>query len=285
MFGLLAVVRLEVSFISHFPREMAVVGWSRYFTEIERFVQEMIERREGANADYCHYAIERCGLVIRTLSQIEDTINSETAIHPDHPLETILATVTNLKTVMRSMSGEWDALLDTIEGSNSMHVYRVSTHQSGGRGRPRFTISRDQLIYLRSLNFSWSNIAGLLGVSRYTVYRRRDEYNLGEVNQAETLTDTQLEDQIREMRRDLPTFGEAMVLGALRSNGHQITRHRVRQAIHATDPINIAMRWRTQSVSRRPYSVPGPNCLWHIGEVQACIHTSYHTSYICNHGE
>lgn len=209
LFGLLAVVRLEVSFISHFPREMAVVGWSRYFTEIERFVQEMIERREGANADYCHYAIERCGLVIRTLSQIEDTINSETAIHPDYPLETILATVTNLKTVMRSMSGEWDALLDTIEGSNSMHVYRVSTHQSGGRGRPRFTISRDQLIYLRSLNFSWSNIAGLLGVSRYTVYRRRDEYNLGEVNQAETLTDTQLEDQIREMRRDLPTFGEA----------------------------------------------------------------------------
>ena len=78
------------------------------------------------------------------------------------------------------------------------------------------------------------------------------------------MTDAQLEMRVRELRRELPTFEEALVIGTLRSSGHHVTRDRVRRAIHATDPINTAMRWRGQSISRRPYSVPGPNSLWHM---------------------
>ena len=88
------------------------------------------------------------------------------------------------------------------------------------------------------------------------------------------MTDAQLEIRVREMRRDLPTFGEALVIGTLRSSGHCVTRDRVRRAIHATDPINTAMRWRGQSIFRRPYSVPGPNSLWHIGEMSSFLRVS-----------
>ena len=39
------------------------------------------------------------------------------------------------------------------------------------RGRPRFDISKEQLLYLYSFSFSWSDIAKVLGVSRMTIYR------------------------------------------------------------------------------------------------------------------
>ena len=43
---------------------------------------------------------------------------------------------------------------------------------------------------------------------------------------------------------------------------YRVTRARVRDALRSVDPINTALRWQG---GRRPYSVPGPNSLWHIG--------------------
>ena len=57
-----------------------------------------------------------------------------------------------------------------------------------------------------------------------------------------------------------------MVIGRLRSMGFKVTRSRVRTSIRATDPIQIALRWNSQLAHRQPYSVPGPNSLWHIGK-------------------
>ena len=54
--------------------------------------------------------------------------------------------------------------------------------------------------------------------------------------------------------------------GRLRSMVFFVTRERVRHAIHDIDPIHTALRWRCELVRRHPYSVPGPNSLWHIGE-------------------
>ena len=217
------------------------------FGEIELFMTKLVERRDGANADYCLYPVERCGLIIRTLSDIECAISSETSDDSDHSLFTILSAIRDLMRTVRDISREWDELLDAIEGSSSIHAYRASSSRGGCVGRPRFQVSREQLVYLRSLNISWSGVSRLLGVSRYTVYRWRDEFRLSE-EPSNTINDAQLEIRVREMRRDLPTFGEALVIGTLRSSGHCVTRDRVRRAIHATDPINTAMRWRGQSI-------------------------------------
>ena len=45
------------------------------FSEMELFVTERVARREGANADYSLYTVERCSLIIRTLS-VENLRNS-----------------------------------------------------------------------------------------------------------------------------------------------------------------------------------------------------------------
>ena len=210
-------------------------------------MMELFERREGANADNCLYIVERCRLIIRTLSDIERAICFETSDDSEHSFFTILSEIRDLIRTVRDISKEWDELLDTIEGSSSLHAYRASSNRDGSVGRPRFQISREQLVYLQSLNFSWSDISKLLGVSRQTVYRRRDEFDLSE-EPSSTMTNAQLEIRVSELRRDLPTFGEALVIGTLRLRGHRVTREQVRRAIHATDPINTAMRWRGQSI-------------------------------------
>ena len=54
-----------------------------------------------------------------------------------------------------------------------------------------------------------------------------------------------------------------MVCGSLRANGVKVTRERVRNVLRSTDPFG---RWPLGLVRRQPYSVAGPNSLWHIGK-------------------
>ena len=79
------------------------------------------------------------------------------------------------------------------------------------------------------------------------------------------ISDYDLRCLLREIRVEFPNLGQTMVWGRLRSLGLNVTRARVRAAIQATDPIQSALRWR-QVTPRRPYSVPGPNSLWHQGD-------------------
>ncbi len=70
---------------------------------------------------------------------------------------------------------------------------------------------------------------------------------------------------LKEVRREHPNFGEKMMIGQLRYIGFSVSRARVREAIRETDLINTALRWQGVKASRKRYSVPGPNSLWHIG--------------------
>ena len=47
-------------------------------------------------------------------------------------------------------------------------------------GRPRCDITKDQLEHLRTLQFSWTKIAELLGTSIKTIQRRREEFQLSD---------------------------------------------------------------------------------------------------------
>ena len=57
--------------------------------------------------------------------------------------------------------------------------------------------------------------------------------------------------------------GYSMVRGHLREMGVNVQRDRIRASIARVDPLNCRLRWATV-VSRRSYSVAGPNSLWHI---------------------
>ncbi len=79
------------------------------------------------------------------------------------------------------------------------------------------------------------------------------------------LSAQELTSLISELRMSNPSIGESLVTGCLRSRGYQISRERVRQALRLSDPLSSALRWPGGLTHRRPYSVAGPNSLWHIG--------------------
>ena len=100
-----------------------------------------------------------------------------------------------------------------------------------------------------------------------TIYRRRVQYDM--VEDPRTIPDNaELRRLIEHTRQELPYLGEVMVMGRLRALGYYVTRSSLRQVIHDTDPINRVLRWGRNLHVRRPYSVPGPNSLWHIGITQ-----------------
>ena len=53
------------------------------------------------------------------------------------------------------------------------------------------------------------------------------------------------------------------IQGMLENDGVVVQRYRLRDSIKRTCPIESSLRWKGV-ISRRVYSVPGPNSLWHI---------------------
>ena len=84
-----------------------------------------------------------------------------------------------------------------------------------------------------------------------------------------TLTDDDLDEILRQLRVKSPELGETMAAGRLRSLGYRVPRQQLREGLRRIDPLSAALRWSTKT-SCRPYTVFGPNCLWHMGRLREC---------------
>jgi hypothetical protein len=217
---------------------------------------------ENGRQEHVDYCLERLHTIISGTTRIRDVISdamggstSDTILlHYREALDELLA---NLRGVAVYLDGCLDNIMSASVG------YTSSVIQTGQRGRPRFNVTIDQLTYLSSLSFSWLQIARMLGISRMTLYRRRRQFNMLQLGRG--IPYLSLVRLLQEMRDEHPYLGEVMILGRLRSLGYTICRNQVRRAIRETDPINTSLRATTGPLTRRVYSVPGPNSLWHIG--------------------
>ena len=136
--------------------------------------------------------------------------------------------------------------------------------RQGPRGRPRIEIREDQLQFLRDFGFSWTRIQLLLGISRSTLLRRRQELGLNDTNDGYTeLTDVELEQIMLDIMASNPNIGQRRMTGALRGRGLRVKQRRIRAMMRALDPEGTSLRWYG-AIYRRTYSVPSPNALWHI---------------------
>ena len=237
-------------------------GWEEFFQQIGQFMREC-ERNFGRCS--AEYVVERLQLCVRSCCSLLDHFNdftAETEHHTPEHREIVLMykdDVVELIDCLRELSKEWVRLKDNVMAIQVSSAYCAPVIGNSGRGRPSFEVSCDQIEYLRSLSFSWTDIASLLGISRMTLYRRRRVFGL--TNVGTTLDDDSLKRLLTELRRDHPDIGEKMVIGRLRSLGYRVSRDRVSVGIRQTDPINTALRWQGVKTSRRRYCVPGPNSL------------------------
>ena len=83
------------------------------------------------------------------------------------------------------------------------------------------------------------------------------------------ISDNSLNQEVKVMKT-FPACGERMVIGCLRSKGIFFPRHRAREIIRVHDPIAVLLHW-TVTTSRRKYSIPRPNALWHINGLHKLI--------------
>jgi len=238
-------------------------GWTAFFERLATFLLEA-ERLDGnANEQYAEYVVERLQLAYRNLTRILGHLNSSLRIQNSASLRPYIVLITELIEVIKNLSEHWQRYVSQLQVREVRYHPQVVRRLSPGR--PSFEITQDRLEYLLSLSFTWTEISRILGVSRMTIYRRRLTFGMIDIEIGRPLNDQELYDYITRLRRELPQLGESMVFGRIRSEGYRVSRQRIRQAIRNTDPLNTALRWRGEEAFRRPYSVPGPNALWHIG--------------------
>ena len=216
-------------------------GWSDFFHEVSQLMQSSSRQFSTANEEYTEYVLERLSICARSVSAIKGQVE-EVDGDSSHVLFRVHQLLSDIVSRLQTLRRQWSEQLDNLASRFNFHSRAPTASEVATLGRPRFEITRAQLDYLRSLSFSWTEIAHLLGVSRMTVYRRRVEYGLMEE----------------------PELGETMAAGRLRSLGYRVPRQQLREGLRRIDPLSAALRWSTK-ILRRPYTVSGPNCLWHIG--------------------
>ena len=87
---------------------------------------------------------------------------------------------------------------------------------------------------------------------------------MGTLNRHSDISDDELDELIRGyISRHGNTTGESYLIGFVRSRGLRVQRDRIRRSLTRVDPENTALRWACV-ITRRVYSVPRPNSLWHI---------------------
>lgn len=226
-------------------------GWERYFTELSIFLNTAERQINTANQAYSEHVIER---LERALDSMNSVIHHLLTVTPSSDHQATVAAhyaseISELAGCVREIATLWERRLDEIVSgrTHSEAAYSAPT-ESLGRGRPRFVITREQLVHLASLSFSWTQIAEILGVSRNTVYRRRLEYGLQD-SRVETISDDELSSVILHLQQEFPAIGEVMVWGKLQSMGFIVRRERLRRTIR--DPLHTTLRWRGQLTNRR----------------------------------
>ena len=88
--------------------------------------------------------------------------------------------------------------LELLERLNILTRLDCGVGQTGAPGRPSFNISTEMPEDLRGYGFSWTKIAQILGVSRWTIHRRVRDMGLGYLGQFTLISDSELENLVAD---------------------------------------------------------------------------------------
>ena len=98
-------------------------------------------------------------------------------------------------------------------------------------GRPTSEVHLEEVEYLRSLRFSWNKIANI-GISRATLYRRLDEWQLSRDAYYSSISDSDLDQLVRRIKVQQNTnIGEVMLMAELKVRNVWVQHSRLRASI------------------------------------------------------
>uniref|UniRef100_A0A3P9B3S1 Integrase core domain-containing protein n=1 Tax=Maylandia zebra TaxID=106582 RepID=A0A3P9B3S1_9CICH len=148
---------------------------------------------------------------------------------------------------------------------SSVAIIELETEVGLGPGHPKIVLERERLKNLLDIQLPVSCIAKCLGVSRRTIYRRMQEFDLSVRGTYSTMNDQELDNIISAIKNQMPNAGYRMVQGHLVSMGLRVQWWRMMASMHRVDAVGIFKRiTELGCVVRRSYSVRGPLSLVHI---------------------
>jgi len=183
----------------------------------------------------------------------------------ENEIDDLVSGLEELLELLHSIQDQWQDVEASINIFSPCNSLRAEKQYTGMRGRPKYAIKQEQLLFLRELRLTWTTIAAMFGVSRCTMYNIRSEFGLvgTEYTVFSEISDEDLKTAVSDIKQIMPDIGQAMLKGVLSSRGIEIPTVRLRECLTELDPINTALRW-VGPISRRVYSVPHPNALWHM---------------------
>ena len=203
--------------------ELFVRDWRRYFGALASFLDNCERQMGTANEDFAEHVVERLGIAIINVSAIAEHIRMQMQGNSEH-VEVgarYFQYLNELVELLRQLLRQWQDYQDDYETRGRRFSYNAQLIYTNQPGRPRFNVTAPQLQYLRSMSFTWVQIAEILGVSYMTVYRRRQELGISDTV-GRTITDAELHQQVHQIRAQFPTIGQTMIWGRLRSMGFQV---------------------------------------------------------------
>ena len=143
-------------------------NWRCFFQELSSFLVESQGRIGICRSSYCEYAIDRMELAVNSCTSIVNFFRENT----DVDAAVLAEYVEELVVLLNTLLEQWKQYSLVLETTVDRLEYRSPFAPPTGRqGRPRFDMNREQLEYLLSLSFNWSEISNLLAISRMTLYR------------------------------------------------------------------------------------------------------------------
>lgn len=233
--------------------------------DLEKFLSSVLEKTEVI----CQNPVSDIELAEEHATVIDQSISLMRSIKDCDGVE--LADKMELELLSSAFGNVLSSLRHQIALSSMVRpttIANISVAKTSGEkgkvGRPSFEIPAEILEELRGLGFTWTKIADMLGVSRWTVSRRLAAYGLQDLNCFSNLSDEQLDKLVKDyILNHGNACGQGYIAGHIKSLGLRVQRRRIRESMARVDPKNTALRWGIL-VSRRRYQVAWPNSLWHL---------------------
>ena len=192
----------------------SLLGWERFFEELAAFIRACNRQSGTANQSFTEYALDRIQTSIQSVSSLVHHIDHATPNNDTESavLENYSTKLSELLSCLRELSRQWEEHSNRCMQLSCTASYAASSIRTTRRGRPKFDITREQLEFLASMSFTWTQIARMLGVSHMTIYRRRVEFQMVQSVNG-TLSDNELKLLLTSMRKEHPSMGQTMVWG------------------------------------------------------------------------
>ena len=194
-------------------------------------------------ADYLYYKLERVETILCQYVQLADIDDR------------VFGCISEVKYLMKN---------EICKGDEKPDGFQCEKVFNGDRGRPRYSITAEQLEYFLAFGFTATEISAMLGVSEATVRRRLQEFGLSSRNFT-NISDEALDRIVAELKEHFQQSGYRVIRGILQAKGYHIAERRVMECLRRIDLQGVIMRsLQLQIIHRRSYKVYGPNALWHV---------------------